>query len=275
MGKYNLYENVKSPRDITTYTLMRGTTDWTQLQQFDMYEKGYPLLICVSIPDFLTKMAAEDEDINKLITAYTHIIEYEFKGLDGGLENMTGETSPISNGVQEMNVITKTTGQGASTFSMRYNERSGSIITKVNELYLRSVRDPATTFKHYGGLIGTTIDPEDAGFHKETFSFLYMHTDNTGLLLERAVYLVGMVPTSAELSIYNGEKGNVEFAEVSCEFSGFPIYGSKIEKRAKQILDWINHESNSNMLIRNSYDYKYDGIVNAVSGLAQDKLIKE
>ena len=60
MGAYNLYENVKSPRDITAYTLMRGTTDWTQLQQFDMYEKGYPLLVLVSIPDFLTKMAAED-----------------------------------------------------------------------------------------------------------------------------------------------------------------------------------------------------------------------
>lgn len=274
MGAYNLYENVKSPRDITAYTLMRGTTDWTQLQQFDMYEKGYPLLVLVSIPDFLTKMAAEDEDINKLITAYAHIIEYEFKGLDSGLENMTGETSEINNGVQSMNVITKTTGQGASTFSMRYNERSGSLITKVHELYLRSVRDPATTFKHYGGLIGKTIDPEDAGFDKETFSFLYMHTDNTGLLLERAVYLVGMMPTSAELSIYNGEKGNIEFPEVSCEFSGFPIYGSKIEQRAKKILDWINSESNKNMLKRNSYDYDYKGISDTASGLGQAKLTR-
>ena len=158
---------------------------------------------------------------------------------------------------------------------MRYYEKSGSILTKMHELYLRSVKDPATGFKTYNGLIGTgngQINPQDAGFAKECFSFLYMHTDNTGLLVEQAAYIVGAMPTTAELSIYNTTKGEINFTEVSAEFTGFPIRGSAVNKRAKKILDWMNSSSNANMVHRNSWDYEYDGLSDTNRGLAQSKL---
>lgn len=275
MGQYNMFTDLKSPRDVTAYTLFRGTTDFTQLQQFDLYESGYPYLICVSIPEFLKKMAERDTEVAKLVKSYVHILEYEFRGLDSGLENMSGETTEISNGLQGMNVITKVNAQSASTFSMRYYEKSGSILTKMHQLYLRSVRDPATGFKTYNGLIGNGADqiqPQDAGFHKECFSFLYMHTDNTGMLVEQAAYLVGCMPTTAELQIYNGTKGDVTFQEVSAEFSGFPIFGSNVNARAKRILDWMNSSANTNMVHRNSWDYNYAGLNDRNSGLAQTKL---
>lgn len=270
---YNMFTDLKNPRDITGYTLFRGTTDFTQLQQFDLYESGYPYLVVVSIPDFLTKMANQDPDVKTLVDSYVHVLEYEFRGFDSGLENITSDTQEINNGLQSMNVITKT-NMSSSNFSMRYYEKSGSILTKMHQLYLRSVKDPATGFKTYNGLIGADggIDPQNAGFHKECFSFLYMHTDNTGLLVEQAAYIVGAMPSTANLDIYNGTKGEVNFQEITCEFTGFPILGAAINKRAKEILDWMNNSANANMVHRNSWDYNYDAINDRTTGLAQSKL---
>ncbi|WP_301067534.1 hypothetical protein [uncultured Duncaniella sp.] len=276
MGQYNMFSDLKTPRDVTGYTLFRGTTDWSQLQQFDLFEGGYPLLVLVSIPEFLKTMADRDPEVAKLVNSYQHIIEYEFKGFDSGLENITADSQEINSGTQAINVITRVNAPTASTFSMTYMEKSGSTLTKMHELYLRSISDPATTYKTYNGLIGfgaNQIHPADVGWHKETFTFLYMHTDKTGLLLERAVLLIGCQPQSAELSIYNATKGNVEFKELSCEFSGFPIYGSKVNAKANEILQWCMSESNRNMIHRNSWDYDYEILTNAHNGLAQQSLL--
>ena len=275
MADYNMFEHLKTHRDLLNYTLFRGTTDFSRLDQFDMYESGYPYLVVVSIPQFFQKMMDKDEEnVGKLIRNYIHILEYEFRGLNTGLEDMSTETQELNNGFQSMNVITKSNAQGGGTISMEYTEKSGAILTKVHELYLRSVRDPASGFKTYNGIIGAEggILPEEAGFDKECFSFLYMHTDNTGLMLERAVYYVGCMPTSAQLSIYNGTKGNVEFQTVSCEFSAFPIMGKKIDKKAKEILDWMNSEANSKMVQRNSWNYDYHAVTDNTTGLGQTKL---
>ena len=84
-GKYYMFKDLKTPADLQKYNLFRGTTDFTQLQQFDLYESGYPYLICVSIPEFLKKMAERDTEVAKLVKSYVHILEYEFRGLDSGL----------------------------------------------------------------------------------------------------------------------------------------------------------------------------------------------
>lgn len=274
MGKYNIFSDLKKPRDLTGYTLFRGTTDFSQLEQFDLYETGYPYLVLVSVPEFLKKMAEQDDDVRDLLESYKHIIEYEFKGLDSGLENITSETQEISNGMQSINVITKVNAPSATTFSMRYYEKSGSTLTKLHQLYLRSIRDPASGYKTYNGLIGlgndAVVKASEAGFHKECFSFLYMHTDNTGLLIEQAAYLVGCMPTTAELSIYNGTRGEISFQELSCEFTGFPIMGSAINKRAAEILAHINSRTTLN-----SYDYQYHALEDENNGLAQSKLLRD
>lgn len=277
MGKYNMFSDLKSPRDLTGYTLFRGTTDFTQLQQFGLYESGFPYLIVVSVPKFLENMAAQDSDVNKLLKNYIHVLEYEFRGLGTGLTEIGSETQSINNGFSELNVITKTTGVSAQTIAMNYYEKSGSIITKMHELYLRSIRDPATGFKHYNGLINfsgqkDSISPNDAGFHQECFSFLYLHTDNTGLLLEDAAYFVAAQPTTADLTIYNGEKGNVEFREISVEFNTYPIRGAAVNKRAAEILNYMNSSANAKMVRRNSWDYGYTGINDTARGLAQTSL---
>lgn len=275
MGQFYMFNDLKSARDVTKYTLFRGTTDWTQLQQFDMYESGYPYLIMVSMPRFIETMAERDAEVNTLVKSYKHIIENEFLGLESGISNIETETQEITNNVQSVNVITKVNAPSATTFSMRYREKSGAPIEKMHEMYLRSIRDPATTFKTYNGLIGFgdgQIDPADAGFHKECFSFLYMHTDNTGLLLERAIYWVCCQPTSAQTEIFNGTKGEVTFQDITCEFNGIPLMGDVINAQAKKILDWMNNEANANMVHRNSWNYNYEGIGDSAYGLSQSSL---
>lgn len=278
MSKYNLFTDLRSPRDVTGYTLYRGTTDWTQLQQFDLYEKGYPYLILVSTPDFLTKMADADTEVAKLVDSYKHILEYEFTGFDSaGIEDIGTEAMDISNGMQSINVIGKTTMTGGTTFSMNYHERAGGTLSKMHELYLRSVRDPASGFKTYNGLISTgdnaIIKPEEISFQKETWSFLYLHTDPTGLELEQAIYWIGCWPTSANLTQFaDVKRGDISFSEVSVEFQGFPLRGSAINRKAKEILDWMNNSANNLMVHRNSWDYDYAALSDSTSGLAQSSL---
>lgn len=278
MSKYNLFTDLRSPRDVTGYTLFRGVTDWTQLQQFDLFEKGYPYLVLISTPDFLTKMADADTEVATLLDSYRHIIEYEFTGFDSaGLEDIGTNSLEISNQMQSINVIGKTEMTGGTTFSMTYRERAGGTLSKMHELYLRSVRDPATGFKTYNGLIGTNdnaiIKPNEISFQKETWSFLYMHTDPTGLELEQAVYWIGCWPTSANLTQYvENKKGDIDFSEVSVEYQGFPLRGSAINRKAKEILDWMNNSSNKLMVHRNSWDYEYAGISDTTTGLAQSSL---
>lgn len=278
MSKYNLFTDLRSPRDVTGYTLYRGTTDWTQLQQFDLYEKGYPYLILVSTPDFLTKMADADTEVAKLVDSYKHILEYEFTGFDSaGIEDIGTEAMDISNGMQSINVIGKTTMTGGTTFSMNYHERAGGTLSKMHELYLRSVRDPASGFKTYNGLISTgenaIIKPEEISFQKETWSFLYLHTDPTGLELEQAIYWIGCWPTSANLTQFaDVKRGDISFSEVSVEFQGFPLRGSAINRKAKEILDWMNNSANNLMVHRNSWDYDYAALSDTTTGLAQSSL---
>lgn len=278
MSKYNLFTDLRSPRDVTGYTLFRGTTDWTQLQQFDLFEKGYPYLVLVSTPDFLNKMADQDTEVATLLKSYKHIVEYEFTGFDSpGLEDITSSPLEISNGMQAINVIGKVEMTGGTTFSMNYKERAGGTLSKMHELYLRSVRDPASGFKTYNGLISTAenaiIKPNEVSFQKETWSFLYMHTDPTGLELEQAIYWIGCYPTTANLTQYvENKRGDVDFSEVSVEFQGFPLRGKAINRKAKEILDWMNNSSNNLMVHRNSWDYEYAALSDANTGLAQTSL---
>ena len=248
---YMFYGTLDPNYAFTKFTLMRGVTDFTNLVQFDLYETGYSFLICLSIPKFLEEMKKVGTEYQYLIDSYRHILEYEFRGAQG-IEDITSETNSITNGIDELNVITRVREQSASTFSMNYYERSGSVLTKVNELYLRGIKDPRTQFKRYNGLIQSRTGRTNAtntdgitpiqgkGYHYEVFHFLLIVTDNTGLNLEKAYILASCQPTQANTSIYNVTRGEIGFSELSLQFNGFPISGRIVNYKATQFLDWIN-----------------------------------
>lgn len=260
-----MFENLKQPRDITSKTLMRGTADFGNLNQWNLYESGYSVLLVCKIPKILELLAKENDMYSKLMNNYVHILEYEFRGITG-LEDMTGETGTITDGINEINIINKVTMQSASTFEMRYFEKSGSTLTKVHELFLRSIKDPRTQIKHYGGLIERGIvSADDVGYDMETFSFLYYVTDSTMRKVEKAYFIIAAQPTKAELSIYETEKGSIEFKEIGCSFNGFPVTGNAIDKKAQEHLDWLHNAENPNRFVADSTDFNYTGISEIVT----------
>ena len=258
---YKFGEYLKKPANLTQYKLMKGVTDFGQLEQFNLFESGYSFLVVCKIPKFLeelTKKDAKDESgLKSLIETYVHILENEFKGLDG-LEDMTSETLEISDGLSSINLISKVTQQSASTVSMRFLEKSGSVLTKVNKLYLSGIKDPKTQVKHYHGLLedGTIAE---AGYEHEVFTFLYFVTDNTARHIEQAYLLMCGQPTKADLSIYNSEKGSIESKEISMEINCIPVTGEMVDKKAKEVLDLMNkrEEGNDKFVEFNSTNFDY------------------
>lgn len=266
-----MFEYLKTPRDLTGYNLMRGVTDFGNLVQFNLYESGYAALFCVKIPRFLEKLAETNTEYNTLISNYKHIIEREFKSLDG-LADIQSEELAINDGITELQVTGKVTMQGSDTFSMKIQEKSGSPITRVHELYLRGLRDPrGAQVKHYHGLIADGL--LEPGFENECFTFLYINTDNTMRNIEKSYLLIGCQPTTAKTTIYNYEKGSIEFQDVDIEFRGFPVTSNHIDKKAQEYLDWLHNPKNSSRIIVDSsnFDYSIDRQENKVTGLVAEK----
>lgn len=253
-----MYDYLKKPADMTGFNLTRGTTDFGNLAQFNMYERGYGLLVVISIPKFLEKLADRDAEVAKYVNNYKHILEHDFRSLSG-FENLQSDTLDVTDGISTINVIGKVTDMDATQFSMTYQERAGSVITRTHEMFLRGIRDPrGMQAKHYHGLIadGTL----EAGFENETFSFLYINTDNTMRQIEKAYYIIGAQPTEANNSMYEYEKGDVQFQEVTVSFNGFPITSNEVNKMAKKYLDWMHSDKNPFKLQLDSSEFKYTGV---------------
>ena len=254
-----MFKYLKKPRDLTNYNLMLGTTDFGNEVQFNMYEKGYAALFVIKIPKFLEKLAETDSSYSKLINNYKHILEREFKSLSG-FSDISTDTLTINDGSVDLQVIGKVDNPGSREFTMSYYERSGSPITKVHELYLTGIRDPrAGQIKHYHGLIEK--DLLEPGYENETFTFLYINTDNTMRKIEKAYLIVDAFITNANLDMYNHEKGQIDLVTVDTTFNGFPISSDDIDEKAQMYLDWLHNPKNLTSRIHvNSSEFRYTGV---------------
>lgn len=272
------FKGLKTPRELLNFNLMRGVTDFSNLEQWDLYEKGYPFLCVVSIPQFLRDLADQDDNARIIIDNYVHILENDFRGIDN-VDNITGETGEITNGIRSISLINKVMKPTNSNFSLNYYERSGSILTKAHELYLTGIKDPDTQVKHYHGLIDAwtfngvdTPSGKDPGPHQECFSFMYFLTDNTMTKVERAFLIAACQPTTANYSdLYTGNKGDIQFAEVSLPFNGFFINNDYVYQKAQDMLLAMRNPRNlsNTRIIVDSNNFKYNAI--AHTGIQSNK----
>lgn len=267
-----VFKGLKTPRNLLEYNLMRGVTDFSQLEQFDLYEKGYPWLVVISIPDFMADLAKYNDEVKKIVGNYVHIMEHDFKGIDN-IENITGEPNgEISNGIRSIQLINRVTQGASTTFTMRFYERSGSVMTKFNELYLTGIKDKDTQAKTYHGLIdwytfgnGKPVTPSgmDPGPHREVFSFMYFLTDNTVTKIEKAFLICAAQPTTAEFStLYDGEKGEIGWGELSMSFNGFFINNDQVSLAAQRMLLAMRNPKNTtgSRLIVDSTNFTYEAL---------------
>ena len=254
----NMFRNTKDFKDVTSYRLMRGVPDFGSLVQFNPYETGYAAFIICQMPKFIDVLAKYNSDYNKLIKNWAHIVEYEFKSFDG-LEDLSADTIQLGDDLNSINVINKVNMQSASEFSLTYDEKSGSPLTKFARLYLTGIKDPRTQVKTYHGLIHNNI--LEPGFENEVFTFLFIAADNTMRKVEYATLIIGAQLNSADTSMYNYTKGDISKKEVTVKFSGYPIVGTKIDKAAQDMLTFLLSESaGARRIWVNSDDYNYTGI---------------
>lgn len=248
---------VKRPRSVTEFTLMKGVTDFSNLRQFDMYETSYSFITICSVPKYMQLLANRDERVRELQDTFTHIVEGEFKGLDG-IPDVTADTGTISNGVNELQVINNVTQDTSIQVSMSYYERSGSPITKYIEYYLTGIKDPNSKAKTYHGLIadGTITDP---GADYETFTILYYVTDNTCRKIEKSYLLANcQITTAPNGTLYNSSRGDISFPEISLSINAFPIASDRVNLYANKMLDYsLNSAPSSERLILDSNDFNY------------------
>lgn len=238
MGDY-LKDYTKQPKNVAQYAMMRGVADFTNASQLNMFEKGHGMIVIIDRPKFLVELGIEDSAVQNLLDNFCNVLEYEFKGLDG-IDDINAEDLVYSDGVSEIAGVGKVTEQSNSDITMRFTEKSGSIITKFIRYYLDGVRDSRTQIKHYHGLIAQ--GKLELGFEHEVFNLLYMVTDASGLALEAAYLLANAWPNSAKTSIYNIEKGSIEPAEVDVTFKCFVLRSEEIDKRALKMLASINKD---------------------------------
>lgn len=224
------------PKNLLQYTAFRGLTDFTNIGQFDQFETGYSFLCVVSMPKFMQEIAKADSNYADLINSFEHMLEYEFRGMDG-LEDIQAETLELTDGINNLQMINKVTKNHAVTVSMNYFEKRGSLIQKFSELYLTSIKDSDTQAKTYGGMIKRNI--LDPGYENEVFTMMYIVTDNTMLNIEKSVLLTNMQLTKSQLSQFNSEKGTYGNVEVSLEFNAYAITGQNVDKAARYMLDGI------------------------------------
>ena len=227
----------KRPRSVAEYTMMRGVTDFTNAAQFNAYLKGYQHIVIISVPEYLKVLGADNPDVQKLLDLFCYILEYEFKGLDG-IEDITVDNITFSDGISELNSMGKVTQQSGSEVSMSFTEKSGSVLTKFIDMYIRGVRDHRTQAKTYHGLIKS--GKLAAGFENEVFNLMYIVTDETMLGLEKAYLLCNAWPNKAPTSIYNGTKGEIEKVDIDLTMQCFVIDGEEVDARALKMLSYLN-----------------------------------
>jgi hypothetical protein len=78
------------------------------------------------------------------------------------------------------------------------------------------------------------------------------------------------MPTTAQLDIYNGTRGEITVPESSVEFTGIPVMGEIIDQKATQILNNMNDAADSatNKVHRISWNYNWDVTKNRLDKLA-------
>ncbi len=275
------------PKNLVQYTAFNGVTDFSQIGQFTMYEKGYQMLAVLEMPRFMTLLAENDDSAALLVNNFRHILETEFKGMDGLPDTMGDTGMQISDGINEQNMIGKVSRDTSITIQSSFYEKVGSPITKFCEYYLTGIKDPMTQARTYHGLIKYgAIEPS---YENEVFTMLYVATDSTMLRVEKAWLLCNCQLTKADTSIYNGNRSDIGTNnEVNLEWTAFPITGYEVDKAAKRLLqnrtgveytynassktNNFNVISETDVLSLDSYDHKY-GIFDENSGAANQDLI--
>lgn len=255
----------KKPYLASQYADMRGIVDFGNLIQFAPYEKGYSFLTVINGVNFMDQQT--DDNRKDLQDAFVKILEQEFKGLDG-IDDLTSETMEITDNISTLALISKVNQPTNNQISMRFTEKSGSLIAKYISTFLRFLKDPRTQAKTYGGLATSQKGTYPPSFDKEVFNMLYIITDSSCKTVEKAFFILNAQPSNAPFSdLYNSEKGDISTVEVPVQFNAFVVDGHYANTVAQQYLDAvICNDTNNKTGMININSWKKDWSISTGNG---------
>lgn len=204
----SLTSHAASPSDSNFFNgaLMHGQNS------FDPFVSGYAFIKWLRIPTWI-----DDE--------FKALAEKNFKAFSG-LNDIEIETGGITSGFTGNELhYAKGSGTKSTEFTLKYQEQSGSPLTKHYNKWVSGIRDPRTGIATYPKQYGL-----DYHSHNHTASLLYVVTrpdaDNTGMkIIEHASITTHMMPKKIILNHFNFESGSHENFEHEMSFSGYHHFG--------------------------------------------------
>jgi hypothetical protein len=195
----------------------------------DPYVSGFAFIKWIKVPTWIG--AAKNDQGRE----FKQLTERNFKAFQG-LNDMQMDTGAITAGFTNNELShAKGTVQKAEGFTLRYQEQSGSPITKVYNEWVSGIRDPKTGIATYPKKSGLAYHSDN-----HTGILLYVVTrpdaDNFGGAegnIEFAALFTHVMPTKIILNHFNYESGSHEFADSQeQEFKGYLNIGEAVEKFA-------------------------------------------
>ena len=244
--RINTYDFSKHPFRGPQHDFRTGEADIGLMLNFAPYESGYCFLTVMGTPAMMWGVG-QDESAGKtyggrrgfeqydnrgeLLSSFIHILEKEFSGLSG-IEDGQLNSTDISNNVVNVPVITKNDRNSYNNISMTFTEKSGLPITKFLDLYSKYLYEPNSQVKTYGGRLrsdssaktesglGDSYSPLQKKINNESFTLLYIITDKSCLLVEKAFILYHAYPLNTSWSsIADNTKFEIDKKEITINWT--------------------------------------------------------
>jgi hypothetical protein len=205
---------------------------------YDPYVTGYAFIKWLKTPIWLPDFEA-----------YKALSEKNFKAFNG-INDISMEVGGITAGFTATEAQYAKGISKSGEFTIKYQEQSGSPLTKQNNAWVSGIRDPKTGIATYPKQSGLEYHSSN---HTGTLLYVVTRPDadnfNGGKNIEFAALFTRVMPTKIILSHFNYENGNHDFVEPEQEYKAYMHIGQAVEDFAAAYMNasriyTFNNENN-------------------------------
>lgn len=194
---------------------------------YDPYVSGYAYIKWLHVPKWVESGDSDEQPV--YANQFRQLSEKNFKGF-GGLADIELDTGGITSGFTGNELhYAKGIGNKPTEFTLKYQEQSGSPLTRVYNKWVAGIRDPRTG-------VATYAKQHKIDYHSRnhTGTLLYVNTrpdaDNKDKkIIEFAAIITHVMPKKMIFNHFNYESGSHDFVEQEMSFSGYLHMGADVD----------------------------------------------